>query len=84
MMVVLKITTFVYLLEIIFLYEHLWMKFDRLSMTLGMEYDAETHCKVKHIIVPANFAKVIGSGYPHDGPADNVAYPHDSRADNAP
>ena len=35
------------------------MKIDHLSTTLGVENDVESHCNVKNIIVPANFANVI-------------------------
>ena len=35
------------------------MKIDHLSTTLGVENDVESHCNVKYIIVPANFALVI-------------------------
>ena len=35
------------------------MKIDHLSTTLGKENDVESHCNVKYIIVPANFANVI-------------------------
>ena len=35
------------------------MKIDHLSTTLGVENDVESHCYVKYIIVPANFANVI-------------------------
>ena len=35
------------------------MKIDHLSMTLGVKNDVESHCNVKYIIVPANFANVI-------------------------
>ena len=39
--------------------EPLRMKIDQLSMTLGVENDLESHCNVKYIFVPANFANVI-------------------------
>ena len=35
------------------------MKIDHLNTTLGVENDVESHCNVKYIIVPANFANVI-------------------------
>ena len=35
------------------------MKIDHLSTTLGVENDVESHCNVKYIIVPANFANII-------------------------
>ena len=35
------------------------MKIDLLSTTSGVENDVESHCNVKYIIVPANFANVI-------------------------
>ena len=35
------------------------MKIDHLSTTSGVENDVESHCYVKYIIVPANFANVI-------------------------
>ena len=35
------------------------MKIDHLSTTLGVENDVESHCNVKYIIDPANFANVI-------------------------
>ena len=35
------------------------MKIDHLITTLGVENDVESHCYVKYIIVPANFANVI-------------------------
>ena len=35
------------------------MKIDHLSTTLGVENDVESHCNVKYIIVPANFANVM-------------------------
>ena len=57
--VVLKISTFSYLFQLIFQYEPLWMKIDRLSMTLGVENDFEIDCKVKHIVVSTTFANVI-------------------------
>ena len=35
------------------------MKIDHLNTTLCVENDDESHCNVKYIIVPANFANVI-------------------------
>ena len=35
------------------------MKIDHLSTALGVENEAESHCNVKYIIVPTNFANVI-------------------------
>ena len=35
------------------------MKIDDLSTPLGVENDVDSHCNVKYIIVPANFANVI-------------------------
>ena len=42
-----------------FLGESLWMKIDHLSTTLGVENDAESHCNIKYIIVPAKLANDI-------------------------
>ena len=58
-LVLLQISKFAYLYEFIFLYEPLRKKMDRLSTTLEVENEVESHCKVKYIIVPANFANVI-------------------------
>ena len=58
-LVLLKISKFAYIFEFIFLYWHLRMKIDHLSTTLGVGNDVESHCNVKYIIVPANFANVI-------------------------
>ena len=58
-LVLLNISKFAYLFELIFLYEPLQKKIDHLSTTLGEENDAESYCNVKYIIVPANFANVI-------------------------
>ena len=35
------------------------MKIDHLSTTLGVENDVVSHCYVKYIIIPANFANII-------------------------
>ena len=58
-LVLLKISKFAYLFEFIFLYEPLRTKIEYLSTTLGVVNDVESHCNVKYIIVPANFANVI-------------------------
>ena len=58
-LVLLKISKFAYLFEFVFLYEPLRMKIDHLSTKLGVENAVESHCNVKYIIVPANFANVI-------------------------
>ena len=55
-LVLLKISKFAYLFEFVFLYEPLRI---HLSAILGVENAVESHCNVKYIIVPANFANVI-------------------------
>ena len=58
-LVLLKISKFTFLCEFAFLYEPLRVKIDHQGTTLGVESEVESHCNVKYIIVPANFANVI-------------------------
>ena len=51
------------------------MKIDHLSSTLGVKNDVESHCNIKYVIVPANFANVImPSRHAQNGVIDDLHY----------
>ena len=62
-LVLLKISKYAYLFELVFLYEPLRMNLDHLSTTLGVENDVESHCNVRPNDCGRHLGKLIGHNF---------------------